>query len=559
MREVMQTGEPGDYEKSSVVDFQTAPENYQHWRLSVQPPIATLFMDVKEDGGLEPGYELKLNSYDLGVDIELSDAIQRLRFEHPDVGAIIVTSTKPRVFSSGANIRMLATAAHAAKVNFCKFTNETRCAMEQATALSGQCYIAVINGSASGGGYELALSCEHIMLVDDGSSRVALPELPLLGVLPATGGLTRLVDKRKIRRDYADILCTTAEGIGGKRAVEWGLVDELIAPSKMEEASLARARLLAGAVDRSDRKGIALTQLSRKFGGDQMKYGCLAVEIDRENSFAVFTLYGPEERCPLGSAGVLAQGAKFWPLQLARELEDAILHLRTNRADIGCWVFKVVGESDILTSYDSRLLDSAENWFLEEIRLFWTRTLKRLDITSRSLIAVVDNGSGFSGILFELALACDRIYMLDDEDVCSVLLTQMNFGRLPMANGLSRLANRFMGDREALAKVKGVLNQRISAKDADRLGLVTSAPDEIDWDEELRLALEERASFSGDALTGLEANLRFAGPETMETKIFGRLSAWQNWIFQRPNAAGPGGALRRYGSGKRPVFDRQRV
>jgi len=397
------------------------------------------------------------------------------------------------------------------------------------------------------------------MLVDDGSSRVALPELPLLGVLPATGGLTRLVDKRKIRRDYADIFCTTAEGIGGKRAVEWGLVDELVAPSKMEEASLVRARLLAGSDDRSDRKGIALTPLNRRFSGDQISYGYLTVEINKANSAAAFTLHGPAKGCPEGLEGVFAQGAEFWLLQLARELEDAILHLRTNRSDINCWVFKVVGESEILNSYDSLLLDGAGNWFLEEVRLFWVRTLKRLDITSRSLMAIVDSGSGFSGILFELALACDRIYMLDDENVCAVQLTQMNFGQLPMANGLSRLANRFMGDREALAKVESVLNQLVNARDAISLGLVTGAPDEIDWDEELRLAIEERASFSGDALTGLEANLRFAGPETMETKIFGRLSAWQNWIFQRPNAAGPGGALRRYGSGKRPVFDKRRV
>ena len=559
MEELMQPGDTGDYETSSVIDFQTNPESYQHWRLCIEPPIATLFMDVRENGGLEPGYELKLNSYDLGVDIELSDAIQRLRFEHPDVGAIIITSGKPRVFSSGANIKMLATATHAAKVNFCKFTNETRCAMEQATALSSQCYLAVINGSASGGGYELALACEHIMLVDDGSSRVALPELPLLGVLPATGGLTRLVDKRKIRRDYADIFCTTVEGVGGKRAVEWGFVDELVVPSKMEEASLVRARLLAGRGDREGREGIALTLLNRTFSDDQINYGYLTVEINKGNSSATFILHGPEEECPGGLEGVLAQGAEFWLLQLARELEDAILHLRTNRSDINCWIFKAVGESEILNSYDSLLLDGIGNWFLEEIRLFWMRTLKRLDITSRSLMAVVDSGSGFSGILFELALACDRIYMLDDEAVCFVQLTQMNFGRLPMANGLSRLENRFMGDCEALAEAESVMNQRVNATDAIRLGLVTSAPDEIDWDEELRLAIEERASFSGDALTGLEANLRFAGPETMETKIFGRLSAWQNWIFQRPNAAGPGGALRRYGSGKRPVFDKRRV
>ncbi len=545
--------------ENSVVDFQTTPDDYQHWQLVVDPPYATLFMNVKEDGGLDSGYELKLNSYDLGVDIELHDAIQRLRFEHPNVGAVIITSAKSRVFSSGANIKMLASATHAAKVNFCKFTNETRCAMEQATELSGQSYIATVNGAASGGGYELALSCEHIILIDDGSSRVALPELPLLGVLPATGGLTRLVDKRKIRRDHADILCTTVEGIGGKRAVDWGLVDELAVPSRLEEATVSRARLLVGDEDRTNLEGIVLTPLSRKFREDKIEYSHLSIELNSAQSSATFTILGPESRCPVAWEEVFAQGSLFWPLQLVRELDDSILHLRTNRPDISCWVFKVVGTAEVLNSYDSFLLAEADNWFNREIRLFWVRALKRLDVTSRSLISVIDSSSGFSGTLFDLALACDRIYMLDEKDVCSVGVNEMNFGGLPMANGLSRLENRFMEDHESLLKVRGRLGEKIYPGDASQLGLVTSCPDEIDWEEELRLAIEERSSFSGDALTGLEANLRFSGPETMETKIFGRLSAWQNWVFQRPNAAGSEGALRRYGTGKRPVFDRRRV
>ena len=559
MQKVLASGKEDLLVEDSVVDFQIAPEDYQHWQLLVEPPLATLFMNVKEDGGLGSGYELKLNSYDLGVDIELHDAIQRLRFEHPNVGAVIITSAKPRVFSSGANIKMLASATHAAKVNFCKFTNETRCAMEQATALSGQSYIAALNGVASGGGYELALACEYIILIDDGSSRVALPELPLLGVLPATGGLTRLVDKRIIRRDYADILCTTAEGIGGKKAVDWGLVDELTVPSKLEEAAVSRAHLLAGDEDRTNLKGVALTPLSRKFGEDKLEYSHLNIELNSAASGAIFTIRGPENPCPVEWEEVFAQGPLFWPLQLVRELDDSILHLRTNRPDISCWVFKVSGTAELLNSYDSFLLAEPDNWFNREIRLFWVRTLKRLDVTSRSLISVIDNSSGFSGTLFDLALACDRIYMLDEKDVCSIGVTEMNFGGLPMANGLSRLENRFMQDQESLGKIRRRLGKKIWAGDASQLGLVTSCPDEIDWDEELRLAIEERSSFSGDALTGLEANLRFSGPETIETKIFGRLSAWQNWVFQRPNAAGDEGALRRYGTGKRPIFDRKRV
>ena len=559
MQEDAEVGEKKEREGRQTVDFQTSPERYQHWKLSIEPPVAILVMDVKENGGLEPGYELKLNSYDLGVDIELSDAIQRLRFEHPEVGAVIITSAKPKVFSSGANIKMLAASNHAAKVNFCKFTNETRCAIEQATSLSRQRYLAVINGAASGGGYELALSCEYIILVDDGSSRVALPELPLLGVLPATGGLTRLVDKRKIRRDHADVFCTTAEGIGGEKAVQWGLVDELVAASQIEKVSLHRAQALAQVEDKSNCEGIKLVPLNRRFTNQGLKYGFLNVELNLETSVAMFTILGPLQKCPLEPHLILAQGAEFWPLKLVRELEDSILHLRTNCPEIGSWVFKVVGDGEMVKSYDDFLLETQADWFLTEIRLFWVRTLKRLDVTSRSLITMIDAGSGFSGLLLELAFASDRIYMLDEEGVCSIQPTKINFGSLPMANGLSRLENRFVGDRESLVRAEGALNKELNATEANALGLVTSAPDNIDWDDELRLAIEERNSFSGDALTGLEANLRFSGPETMETKIFGRLSAWQNWVFQRPNATGPHGALRRYGSGERPVFDRRRV
>ena len=559
MVEAVQSKADIDSNDSAPIDFQTRPESYRHWKLSVESPIAILRMDVKEDGGLDPGYELKLNSYDIGVDIELSDAIQRERFEHPDVGAIIITSAKPRVFSSGANIKMLASAPHAAKINFCKFTNETRLAMEQATDESSQCYVAVVNGAASGGGYELALSCGHIILIDDGSSRVALPELPLLGVLPATGGLTRLIDKRKVRRDHADVFCTTAEGIGGERAVGWRLVDEVVAPSKIEKVSLDRARAFVRSAEKTDRRGVILTPLNRKFSEHRLEYEYLTIELYPVGSSATFSLRGPGESASADPALALAQGAKFWPLQMARELDDAILHLRTNCPEISCWIFKVVAEGEVLAEYDLSISSGADNWFLKEVRLFWARLLKRLDVTSRSLIAVIDQGSGFSGTLFDLALACDRIYMLDKKTSCSVRLTEMNFGKLPTGNGLSRLENRFMGDRDALDKLRRISGHEMDAKVAEGFGLVTSAPDEIDWDEELRLAIEERVSFSGDALTGLEANLRFSGPETIETKIFGRLSAWQNWIFQRPNAAGVDGALHRYGSGKRPVFDRRRV
>ena len=542
------------------VDFQTAPNLYRHWRLNVDPPVATISMDVEEAGGLADGYELKLNSYDLGVDIELYDAVQRLRFEHPEVGAVIITSSKERVFCAGANIGMLSAADHGTKINFCKFTNETRCAIEQASMESGQCYLAVINGPASGGGYELALACEHIILVDDGSSAVALPELPLLGVLPGTGGLTRLVDKRRVRRDHADLFCTAAEGLRGKRALQWGLVDELVPASKLGEKSRDRAMLLSKeANSRRDVRGISLFPMNRRISPTRLEYPYLEVDIDGAASVANFTVCGPDASPPVSVEKLHELGAKYWQLALARALDDAILHLRTNRTDIGNWVIRMTGDGALIRAYDDFSAKHAEYWLLREIKLYWTRVLKRIDVTSRSLLTLLEAGDGCSGILFELALACDRIYMLDNDDPPLISLSPMNFGSLPMANGLSRLQTRFLGDPSRLEELGKTLGQPFNPQVANALGLVTEIPDEIDWDEELRLAIEERSSFSGDALTGLEANLRFAGPETMETKIFGRLSAWQNWIFQRPNAIGSEGSLKLYGTGRRAQFEKKRV
>ncbi|HIC72066.1 MAG TPA: benzoyl-CoA-dihydrodiol lyase, partial [Alphaproteobacteria bacterium] len=485
---------------------------------------------------------------------------QRLRFEHPEVGAVIITSEKERVFCAGANIGMLSAADHMAKVNFCKFTNETRCAIEQASGESGQHYLAVINGSASGGGYELALACEHIMLVDDGASAVALPEVPLLGVLPGTGGLTRLVDKRRVRRDRADLFCTTTEGVRGERALEWSLVDELVPASKLDEKARIRAVSLSQKTGTSrDAQGIDLVPLVRKISRTALRYPYLKVDIDSTTSVANFTVCGPDQSPPVGPEASLELGAAFWPLALARALDDAILHLRTNRPDISNWVIRVVGNGSLIRAHDDFIVRHDGDWLLREIRLYWTRVLKRLDVTSRSLIALIEAGDGCSGTLFELALACDRIYMLDGNDSSAISLSAMNFGRLPMANGLSRLQTRFLGDSSRITELRKAMGKLLSAQVADSLGLVTGIPDEIDWDEEVRLAIEERSSFSGDALTGLEANLRFAGPETIETKIFGRLSAWQNWIFQRPNAVGPEGSLRLYGTGQRAQFDKMRV
>jgi benzoyl-CoA-dihydrodiol lyase len=548
------------------IDFRTEPSRYKHWKLSTENGVAYLTMDVNEDGGLKPGYKLKLNSYDLGVDIELADAVQRLRFEHPEVGAVVIRSQRDRIFCSGANINMLGLSSHDHKVNFCKFTNETRLAIEDATKNSGQSYICSINGIAAGGGYELALACDQILLADDGSSAVSLPELPLLAVLPGTGGLTRLVDKRLVRRDHADFFCTTAEGVRGKRARDWRLVDKLVPPSKLADETKKIAEEIAAKSRRpKDAKGIALPGVERSIEGDTIRYPHLVVEIDRERRAAHFRLSGPSCAPPADAKAIHAQGATFWPLSLARSLDDGMMHLRLNETEIGTWVLHSQGDAAQVEAYDALLAKEADNWLVHEIMLFWKRTLKRLDVSSRSLIALVEPGSCFAGTLFELVLAADRSYMLDGTfegsnlPAAAVALTAMNFGPYPMGNGLTRLGTRFLAEPKHVDTLKGEVDEALDAARADELGLVTFTPDDIDWEDEVRLALEERAGFSPDGLIGMEANLRFAGPETMETKIFARLSAWQNWIFQRPNATGPEGALKLYGTGKQSKYDRKRA
>jgi benzoyl-CoA-dihydrodiol lyase len=553
----------------SHVEFRTSPAKYRHWRLAVDGPVATLAMDVDEQGGLVPGYELKLNSYDLGVDIELYDAVQRLRFEHPEVKAVVMTSGKDKIFCAGANIRMLAASAHSWKVNFCKFTNETRNGIEDATENSGQVYLAALNGTASGGGYELALACDRILLVDDRSSVVSLPELPLLGVLPGTGGLTRVVDKRHVRRDLADYFSTKSEGIGGKKAVAWKLVDEVVPRVRWQEVVSERARDSASSAPRlPGGEAIELAELDKSRTDDSINYTHVSASLDRDRAVAEITVRGPEADPPASMAGVYGQGAAFWSLAVARELDDLILDLRANETEIGTWVFKTAGDAARVLAHDDLLLANCDSdWLAREIVLYWKRTLKRLDVTSRSLIALIEPGSCFAGSLLELALAADRSYMLFgvfediDPDAPPAVITvgPANLGLLPMGNGQTRLATRFFGDADGLAAVEKAAGEALTAEEAEKLGLVTFAPDDIDWDEEVRIAVEERASFSPDALTGLEANYRFAGPETIETKIFGRLTAWQNWIFYRPNASGPDGALRAYGTGKRADFDRKRV
>jgi len=550
------------------VDFRVEPSRYRHWRLACDGPVATLTMDVDEQAGLVPGYELKLNSYDLGVDIELYDAVQRLRFEHPEVRTVVVTSGKEKIFCAGANIRMLAGSPHPWKVNFCKFTNETRNGIEDATAHSGQTYLAAINGTASGGGYELALACEHLMLIDDRSAAVSLPELPLLGVLPGTGGLTRVVDKRHVRRDLADYFSTRAEGIGGKKAVQWRLVDEAVPRPRWDEMVAARAAELAERSSRpGDARGVELTPLAKTRTDDEISYPHVTARLDRARAVAEITVRGPAGDAPAGIAAVHTQGDGFWPLALTRELDDLILDLRTNELELGSWVLRTAGDPARVLGYDQLLLDHAGDWLANEIIQYLKRTLKRLDVTSRSIIALIEPGSCFAGSLLELALAADRSFQLSgvfeeiapDADPAAITVGPMNLGPLPMGNGLTRLQTRYLGDEAGLAEVEKQAGEPLLAEDAERLGLVTFAPDDIDWDEEVRIAVEERASFSPDALTGLEANYRFAGPETLETKIFGRLTAWQNWIFYRPNASGPDGALRRYGTGQRAEFDRKRV
>jgi len=550
----------------AVVDFRTDSSRYKHWKLSFDGPVATVHMDVKEDGGLVPGYELKLNSYDLGVDIELYDAIQRLRFEHPEVGAVVLTSGKERIFCAGANIRMLSQSSHGWKVNFCKFTNETRSAIEDATASSRQVWLTAVNGPCAGGGYELALATDWIIMADDGSTTVALPEVPLLAVLPGTGGLTRLVDKRRVRRDRADFFCTLEEGIKGQRAVEWRLVDEVVPRSRLAEATKARAAELAGRTDRpAGARGIGLAPLERRLEGDRIAYAHVTGAIDRERGVAEITVAAPATPPPADLAGIHAAGSGFWPLAVARELDDLILHLRANEEEIGLWVLRTPGAVDLVEAHDRTLQQHEADWLVREIRLYWKRTLKRLDVSSRSIFALIEPGSCFAGTLLELALAADRTFMLDgarEGDAtkpATVRLTGMNFGPYPTVNGLTRLASRFLDEPGRVDDLKGRIGEDLDAAAAAEAGLVTFTPDDIDWADEVRIAIEERVAFSPDALTGMEASLRFGGPETLESKIFARLSAWQNWIFQRPNAVGPKGALKVYGTGERGDFDRRRV
>jgi benzoyl-CoA-dihydrodiol lyase len=542
------------------ISFETSPDRYRHWKLSIDGPVATLSMDVQEDGGLSGDYRLKLNSYDLAVDIELADAIQRLRFEHPDVHSVILTSLKERIFCAGANIFMLRGSSHAWKVNFCKFTNETRIAIEDASQHSGIKFLAAVNGICAGGGYELALACDEILLVDDGNSAVSLPETPLLGVLPGTGGLTRVVDKRKVRRDLADFFGTVAEGIKGKRAVEWKLVDAIYPTSQFKDRVARRARELAQLSDRpASGPGLQLRSLNPDVSDDAVRYSAVVLEFDRQRRVATLTVRAPEHEEPSTPDGILASGDRFWPLRAFRELDDALLRLRINEPLIGTVIVKTQGDARKVLAVDRALTEHADHWLVREIILFIKRTLKRMDLTSRSFFALIEPGSAFAGTLFELALASDRIYMLDDPDRPNTLaLSPMNAGPLRMSNGLTRLETRFLGQPEHVQEVLAETEPFDPPAAADA-GLVSFVPDELDWEDEVRLAIEGRAAFSPDALTGMEANLRFAGPETMETKIFGRLTAWQNWIFQRPNAVGDKGALTSYGSQSRAEFDFRRT
>ncbi|MEU6143892.1 2,3-epoxybenzoyl-CoA dihydrolase [Streptomyces sp. NPDC047081] len=538
------------------VSFDRSPESYRHWRLRTDGPVARLELDVDEQGGLVPGYELKLNSYDLGVDIELYDAVQRLRFEHPEVRAVVVTSAKEKVFCAGANIRMLAASPHEWKVNFCKFTNETRNGMEDASEHSGLTFIAAVNGSCAGGGYELALACDRILLIDDNSSSVALPEVPLLGVLPGTGGLTRLTDKRRVRKDLADVFATRSDGVRGKTAVDWRLVDEVVPRRDFRTVVEQRAREAAARNPRpAGVRGVQLTPLEREITEDGISYRYVRAEFDRPLGLVRITVRGPD-------------GEDGWLLALTRELDDVILRLRTNEPELGTWVLRTEGDPVLVLAHERELLEAKDDdWLANEVLHYYKRTLKRLDVTSRSLVALIEPGSCFAGLLLELALACDVQYMLDgppiedpdSDERAQLFLSEANFGLLPMGNGLSRLSSRFYGDHGHLDWLRREAGQPVGAARARELGLVTDAPDDLDWEDEIRIVLENRAALSPDALTGMEANHRFVGPETMETKIFGRLSAWQNWIFVRPNASGPEGALRRYGTGQRAVYDRKRV
>ncbi len=551
---------------TDLIDFRTHPDEYRHWKLTFHGRHAHLSMDVDPDRPILGDYELKLNSYDLGVDIELADAVQRLRFEHPEVGAVVIDSLKDRVFCSGANIRMLGKADHAHKVNFCKFTNETRNGIEEASAESHQVYLAAVGGTAAGGGYELALACQEIILVDDRSAAVSLPEVPLLAVLPGTGGLTRLTDKRLVRRDLADVFCTTEEGIRGQKAVDWGLVDVTVPTSRFDEFVEARAEELAGETDRPAEAGIVLTRIERTVEDDRIDYEWVSVEIDREAGIATLALRGPDAPPPPDVLDLAAAGDGYWALALGRQLDDALLHLRLNELSVGTLVFRTEGDPSLVAEHDRFLADSWwSHWLAREVVLFWRRLLKRLDVTSRTTLAFVTPGSCFVGFLADILFAVDRSYGLigafedDERPAPTIRLTDLNFGPLIMPNGLTRLQTRFWGHDGVVEQLEEAVGVDLDAASALERGLLTDAMDEIDWDDEIRLVLEARAAFSADSLTGMEANLRFPGPETMETKIFGRLTAWQNWIFQRPSAAGEEGALKMYGSGLRPTYDPRRV
>ena len=552
---------------TKLIDFRTNPSKYRHWRVDYNGPVASLVMDVDENAGLFDGYQLKLNSYDLGVDIELNDVVQRMRFEHPEVKVVVMKSGKEKVFCAGANIRMLGGAAHSHKVNFCKFTNETRNAFEAAEEESGQKYMAAVKGACAGGGYELALACNYIMLTDDAQSSVSLPEVPLLAVLPGTGGLTRVTDKRKVRRDLADIFCSTEEGVKGKRAQDWRLVDEVVPNSKFDDAVAERAAQFAAEMTKGDApQGITLGDLDRSIDENgNVTYSLVEVAIDRDARSATITLKGPSEDAPADMAAFQAQGDQAYMLRLAREFEDAILHLRLNEMELGLWAFQTQGDPELLLAHEAVLAANADHWLANEVRQYWKRTLKRVDVTSRSLVALVEHGSCYAGVLAELLWAVDRSYMMEDEfdgdnrPIATITLSTDNFGTYPMGNGLTRLETRFLGEADRVATLKDQIGTPMEASEADENGLVTMILDDIDWEDEVRIFLEERASFSPDAMTGMEANLRFAGPETMETRIFGRLTAWQNWIFNRPNAVGANGALQRYGSGVRGDYNMERV
>jgi len=552
--------------KPDIVDYRTDPSRYKHWRLTFEPPIATLTMDVAEDGGLRPGYKLKLNSYDLGVDIELHDALQRIRFEHPEIRSVIITSAKNRVFCSGANIYMLGLSSHAWKVNFCKFTNETRNGIEDSSSHSGLKFLAALNGTTAGGGYELALACDDVVLIDDRSSAVSLPELPLLGVLPGTGGLTRVTDKRKARRDHADMFCTNPDGVRGQRAKDWQLVDEIIKPQQFAEQIKQRAAKLAAKSDRpANARGIALTPLQRTIDDAGVHYDFVDARVHRESRTVTLTVRAPESATQRTVESAVAAGADWWPLQMSRELDDAILHLRTNEPDLGLWLIKTTGNPEAVIATDDFLLANQSNWFVREVLGMMRRTLARLDVTSRSMYAIIEPGSCFAGTLFELALAADRIFIRDAQDLpenetpAFVAYTKINFGALPMPNHLSRLSARFHQDEAQIDSLRARIGTALNPQQALEAGLATVAPDDLDWEDELRQAIESRAALSPDGLTGLEANLRFGPKETLETRIFGRLSAWQNWIFIRPNAVGESGALKVYGTGAPTKFNWERV